>query len=370
MAQATQDQVQAILRTIHYPGFEKDILSIGVVSKISIQDTRMTITLKLAKASPEIKKQVKSEVESALRKEFSDHKIMVIETIPDLNVASGQGAPQQQAPPQQPRDPWAGRGPIPGIKSIVAVASGKGGVGKSTVATNLAIALSMEGISVGLMDSDIYGPSVQIMMGIDEKPVVSPQQKLLPIEKYGIKMMSMGFIVDKDAPLIWRGPMVTKAVEQFLRDVDWGNLDTLVIDLPPGTGDTQLTLVQKVPLTGAVIVTTPQEVALVDARRGIKMFNKVETEVFGIVENMSYFACPNCADKSYIFGKGGGSKAANELGVPFLGEIPIDPQVTETGDSGVPIVSQNPDSEVGMAFRQIAARLISEGLLEKPEKKK
>jgi ATP-binding protein involved in chromosome partitioning len=238
-------------------------------------------------------------------------------------------------------------------------------VGKSTVATNLAIALSMEGIRVGLLDSDIYGPSIQIMMGVNEKPEVSLEQKLLPIEKYGIKLMSMGFIVDKDAPLIWRGPMIAKAVEQFLRDVDWGALDTLVIDLPPGTGDTQLTLVQKVPLTGAIIITTPQEVALVDARRGIKMFQKVETEVFGIVENMSYFACPKCGDKSYIFGKGGGSKAANELKVPFLGEVPIDPEVTETGDGGVPIVSKNPDSEVGRAFRQIAVRLISEKLKEK-----
>lgn len=360
----TQDQVQSVLKNILYPGFDKDILSIGVVSKINIQETRITITLKLAKATPDIKTQVKSEVETALKKEFADHKIFVIEAIPELTMSQPQaGGPQQQPPP--PRDPWAGRGPIPGIKTIVAVASGKGGVGKSTVATNLAIALSMEGIGVGLMDSDIYGPSVQIMMGIDEKPVVSPNQKLLPIEKYGIKMMSMGFIVDKDAPLIWRGPMVTKAVEQFLRDVDWGTLDTLVIDLPPGTGDTQLTLVQKVPLTGAVIVTTPQEVALVDARRGIKMFQKVETEVFGIVENMSYFACPKCGDKSYIFGKGGGSKAASQLKVAFLGEVPIDPEVTETGDSGVPIVAKNPDSEVGRAFRQIAARLTSERLKEK-----
>jgi len=364
MAAATQDQVQSILKNIQYPGFNKDILSTGVVSKINIQETRITITLKLAKATPEIKSQVKSEVEMALNKEFTDHKIFVIEAVPGLTMSQPQaGGPQQQPPP--PRDPWAGRGPIPGIKSIVAVASGKGGVGKSTVATNLAIALSMEGIAVGLMDSDIYGPSIQIMMGIDEKPVVSPQQKLLPIEKYGIKMMSMGFIVDKDAPLIWRGPMVAKAVEQFLRDVDWGELDTLVIDLPPGTGDTQLTLVQKVPLTGAVIVTTPQEVALVDARRGIKMFQKVETEVFGIVENMSYFVCPKCRDKSYIFGKGGGSKAANQLKVPFLGEVPIDPEVTETGDSGIPIVAKNPDSEVGRAFRQVAVRLISEGLKEK-----
>lgn len=366
MSAVTQDQVQSVLKNIQYPGFNKDILSIGVVSKINIQETRITITLKLAKASPEIKSQLKSQVETTLKKEFSDYKIMVIEAVPELTISEPQGGGgriQQQPPP--PRDPWAGRGPISGIKSIVAVASGKGGVGKSTVATNLAIALSMEGISVGLMDSDIYGPSIQIMMGINEKPVVSPQQKLLPIEKYGIKLMSMGFIVDKDAPLIWRGPMIAKAVEQFLRDVDWGTLDTLVIDLPPGTGDTQLTLVQKVPLTGAIIVTTPQEVALVDARRGIKMFQKVETEVFGIVENMSYFACSKCGDKSYIFGKGGGSKAANQLKVPFLGEIPIDPEVTETGDSGVPIVAKNPDSEVGRAFRQIAVRLISEKLKEK-----
>lgn len=365
MSELTQDQVQSVLRDIQYPGFNKDILSIGVVSKINIQDTRITVALKLAKASPEIKSRVKSEVETVLKKEFSDYKIFVIEDVPELTISQPQGGNSPQQQPPQPRDPWEGRGPIPGIKSIIAVASGKGGVGKSTVATNLAIALSMEGIKVGLLDSDIYGPSIQIMMGVNERPEVSREQKLIPIEKHGIRLMSMGFIVDKDAPLIWRGPMIAKAVEQFIRDVDWGALDTLVIDLPPGTGDTQLTLVQKVPLTGAVIVTTPQEVALVDARRGIKMFQKVDTDVFGIVENMSYFTCPKCGDKSYIFGKGGGSKAANELNVPFLGEIPIDSQVTETGDSGTPIVSKNPDSAVGMAFRQIAARLISEGLLEK-----
>jgi ATP-binding protein involved in chromosome partitioning len=361
MSAVTQDQIQSVLKNIQYPGFNKNILSIGVVSKINIQDNRITVTLKLAKATPEIKKQVKSQVESALNNNFSDNKILVIEADPQLNIS----APPSEPPRSAPRDPWAGRGPIPGINSIVAVASGKGGVGKSTVAANLAIALSMEHLKVGLMDSDIYGPSIQIMMGVDEKPVVSREQKLLPIEKHGIRMMSMGFIVDKDAPLIWRGPMIAKAVEQFIRDVDWGALDTLVIDLPPGTGDTQLTLVQKVPITGAIIVTTPQEVALVDARRGIKMFQKVETEVFGIIENMSYFACPQCGDKSYIFGKGGGSKAANELNVTFLGEVPIDPEVTETGDSGVPIVAKNPDSEVGRAFRQIALRLISEKLKEK-----
>lgn len=360
MSTVTTEQIRTILQKVNYPGTDKDIVNGGSVTKIVVQESRITITLNLGQSGPEFKQQVKKAVEAELKSALPDHKILVLETSPALSMSPppGNTPPPRQAPP----DPWAGRRTIPGVKTIIAVASGKGGVGKSTVSTNLAIALSQEGLQVGLMDSDIYGPSIQIMMGVDEKPMVTPQQKLLPIEKFGIKMMSMGFLIDKDAPLIWRGPMVTKAVEQFLRDVDWGSLDTMVIDLPPGTGDTQLTLVQKTPLTGAVIVTTPQEVALLDARRGTRMFQKVETPVLGIIENMSYFKCPKCGETYYIFGKGGGSKAAHELGVPFLGEIPIDPKVTDSGDKGVPMVAKVPDSEVAIAYRQIAARMISEGV--------
>lgn len=239
---------------------------------------------------------------------------------------------------------------LPGIRQMIAVASGKGGVGKSTVAANLALALAKQGNQVGLMDSDIYGPSVPIMMGLG---TVDPQTARFPLEKYGLKLMSMGFIVDPKQAVIWRGPMVHKAVSDFLTKINWGELDFLVIDLPPGTGDAQLTLTQTAPLTGAVIVTTPQDVALVDARKGLEMFRQVRVPVLGIVENMSYFE-PTPGQKHHLFGKGGGSKMAAESGVPFLGEIPIDPRVTECGDGGEPIVQRHPDSPVSKAFLKLA----------------
>jgi ATP-binding protein involved in chromosome partitioning len=239
---------------------------------------------------------------------------------------------------------------LPGIKQMIAVASGKGGVGKSTVAANLALALARNGNKVGLLDSDIYGPSVPIMMGIG---TVDPQTAQFPLEKYGIKLMSMGFIVDPKQAVIWRGPMVHKAVTDFLTKINWGELDFLVIDLPPGTGDAQLTLTQTAPLSGAVIVTTPQDVALIDARKGLEMFRQVRVPVLGIVENMSYFE-PAPGQKHYLFGRGGGPKMAEESGVPFLVEIPIDPRVTECGDSGEPIVQRHPESPVAKAFLQLA----------------
>jgi ATP-binding protein involved in chromosome partitioning len=239
---------------------------------------------------------------------------------------------------------------IPGVKSVIAVASGKGGVGKSTVAANLALALARRGSAVGLMDSDIYGPSVPIMMGLQ---TVDPKTTPFPVVKYGLKLMSMGFLVDPNQAVIWRGPMVHKAVSDFLTKIDWGELDYLVIDLPPGTGDAQLTLTQTAPLTGAVIVTTPQDVALIDARKGLEMFKQVRVPVLGIVENMSYFA-PGGGERQYLFGHGGGRKLADAAGVPFLGEIPIDPRVAECGDGGEPIVQRYPDSEAGKAFAALA----------------
>lgn len=359
MANITEEHILSLLRQVEYPGFKQDIVTFGIVNEIKIQENRITINLKFNTKDPEKKAQVKTGIQDKLKAELPDKRVMVMEGIPTMQTP-GLGA--------KPNDPWAGRAPIPGVRSIVAVASGKGGVGKSTVSTNLAIALADLGLNVGLMDCDIYGPSVHIMMGVDERPMVNQQQKLLPIEKFNIKMMSMGFILDRDTPVIWRGPMVIKAVEQFLHDVEWGELDVLVIDLPPGTGDAQLSLVQKTPLTGAVVVTTPQEVSLVDARRGYQMFNKLNIYTFGIVENMSYYLAPQTAEPVYIFGKGGGPKAAYELGVPFLGEIPIEPEVAEAGDAGIPIVAKNPDSKATEAFRQIAKRLIEEGLLERVAK--
>jgi ATP-binding protein involved in chromosome partitioning len=245
---------------------------------------------------------------------------------------------------------------LPGIRQVIAVASGKGGVGKSTVAANMALALRGRGSAVGLMDADIYGPSVPMMMGLGTvDQTITP----FPIQKHGLKLMSMGFIVDQKQAVIWRGPMVHKAVTDFLTKVDWGTLDYLVIDLPPGTGDAQLTLTQTAPLTGAVIVTTPQDVALIDARKGLEMFRQVRVPVLGIVENMSYFE-PAPGQRHYLFGQGGGRKMATEADVPFLGEIPIDPRVTECGDEGEPIVQRYPDSAVAAAYRNLACTVAAE----------
>ncbi len=240
---------------------------------------------------------------------------------------------------------------LPGVKQLIAVASGKGGVGKSTVAANLALALKLQGHAVGLMDADIYGPSVPMMMGLG---TVDPNVTQFPLEKFGLKLMSMGFIVSQDQAVIWRGPMVHKAVSQFLTDINWGSLDYLVIDLPPGTGDAQLTLTQTAPLTGAVVVTTPQDVSLIDARKGLRMFQQVRVPVLGIVENMSYFICDQCGKRHEIFRHGGGERCAKELGVPFLGALPIDPKVAIQGDAGEPIVHSDPSSPVATAYLELA----------------
>jgi ATP-binding protein involved in chromosome partitioning len=246
---------------------------------------------------------------------------------------------------------------VPGVKHIVAVASGKGGVGKSTVAVNLALGLVAEGKRVGLLDADIYGPSVPRMMGIKGKPEPTDDKRLKPMEAYGLKCMSMGFLVPEDSPMIWRGPMVIGALEQLLRDVAWGELDVLIVDMPPGTGDAQLTMAQRVPLAGAVIVSTPQDIALLDARKGINMFKKVEVPLLGIVENMSTFVCPNCNHESHIFGHGGAKAEAEKIGVECLGEIPLHIAIRETSDAGTPITATQPDSPQAKAYRKIAARL-------------
>jgi ATP-binding protein involved in chromosome partitioning len=245
----------------------------------------------------------------------------------------------------------------PGVKAFVAVASGKGGVGKSTTAINLALALSTLGHKVGLLDADIYGPSMPRMMGISGKPRTRSDRKIEPMERYGVTCMSMGFLVPEESPMIWRGPMVMSAIEQLLRDVAWGELDVMVIDLPPGTGDAQLTLTQRVPLTGAVIVSTPQDIALLDARKGLNMFRKVDVPVFGIIENMSYFECPKCGHRSEIFSHGGAHREADQIGVEFLGEIPLDTRIRETSDAGQPIVVSDPASAIAKVYLAIAARV-------------
>jgi ATP-binding protein involved in chromosome partitioning len=247
---------------------------------------------------------------------------------------------------------------IPGVKNVIAVASGKGGVGKSTTAVNLAIALSQTGASVGIMDADIYGPSIPKMLNITEKPEGEEGKKIPPVVAHGIKAVSMGFFMDEDTPVVWRGPMVGMAVEQLLRDVDWGELDYLVIDLPPGTGDAQLTLTQKVPITGVVIVSTPQAVALADVRKGVNMFKKVDAPILGIIENMSYFICPNCDHRADIFSTGGAKEEAKATGMEFLGDIPLDSHIREDADSGNPILISRPDSPHSEKYRQIVSKMI------------
>ena len=243
---------------------------------------------------------------------------------------------------------------MPGVASIVAVASGKGGVGKSTTAVNLALALAAGGHSTGLLDADIYGPSMPRMLGLSGRPSSSDGRSLDPLENYGVKCMSMGLLVDEETPMIWRGPMATSALQQMMRDINWGELDVLIVDLPPGTGDIQLTLAQQVPLSGAVIVSTPQDIALADARKGLNMFRKVDVPVFGIVENMSYFACPHCGERTDIFSHGGARREAANLGIDFLGEIPLAMEIRETSDSGRPIVVSRPDGDYARAYRVIA----------------
>jgi ATP-binding protein involved in chromosome partitioning len=250
-----------------------------------------------------------------------------------------------------------GRIDVPGVKHIIAVASGKGGVGKSTTAVNLALGLVANGVSTGLLDADIYGPSMPRMLGVKEKPESVDGNQLKPIEKYGLRTMSIGYIVNEDTPMIWRGPMVSSALEQMLRDVQWGELDVLVVDMPPGTGDAQLTMAQRVPLKGAVIVSTPQDLALVDARKGLAMFRKTQVPILGIVENMSVFVCPHCGQESHIFAHGGARRVAETLDVPFLGEIPLVPSIRETSDAGTPIVFQAPESREAGAFLAIAERV-------------
>jgi len=254
------------------------------------------------------------------------------------------------------------KGTSGGVQNTIAVASGKGGVGKSTVAANLALALADDGYNVALVDTDIYGPSIPKMLGMEgEKPRVNDERKIVPLERHGIKLLSMGFMVDPERAVVWRGPMVTKAVRQFLGDVHWGDIDYMILDLPPGTGDVQLTIVQTIPLTGAVIVSTPQEVALADARKGVAMFDNVDVPVVGIVENMAYFTPPDLPDrKYYLFGRGGAQTLARDLDVPFLGEVPIEQVVRESGDDGLPVVRSHPDSASAAAFRQIADRSVEQ----------
>ncbi|HYK04821.1 MAG TPA: Mrp/NBP35 family ATP-binding protein [Thermoanaerobaculia bacterium] len=349
----TQEQILEALKKVKFPGLSRDIVSFGFVRDIRIDGGSVAFTVQFQTENPSVGQQVAREAEAAVR---------AIEGVTDVRLhleigtrggaAAGGGGGMQQMP-SAPKT-------LENVRWRIAVASGKGGVGKSTVSTNLALSLRALGYTVGLLDADIYGPSQQMMLGIEGRPQIDEHdEKIIPMERHGIKTMSLGLITDADTPVIWRGPMVMKAIDQFLTDVKWGKLDFLIIDLPPGTGDAQLTLTQKAGLTGAVVVTTPQDVALIDARKGLAMFRKVNVPVLGIVENMSYFLCRHCGEREEIFGHGGGQKTAALLGVPFLGEVPIDPKVVVGGDTGEPIVAAHPDAPASAAFREVA-RLVVE----------
>jgi ATP-binding protein involved in chromosome partitioning len=363
MGQITRDQVLAALGSVLDPARRQDVVSLGMVAGVATKDGNVHFAL-------EIGDPTRAEAMEPLRLACE----RAVRALPDVTsvtaVLTAERAPASRpaAAPPPGEAPATAKPLVPGIRHMVAVASGKGGVGKSTTAVNLAMGLARLGLSTGLLDADIYGPSLPRMLGITGQPRTRDGKKLIPMANYGVRVMSMGFLVDEDAPMIWRGPMVQSAIQQMLGDVEWGELDVLVIDLPPGTGDAQLTMSQRVPLSGAVIVSTPQDIALLDARKAINMFRKVDVPVLGIVENMAYFCCPNCGHRAEIFGYGGARATAERFGIDFLGEIPLTLDIRETSDSGKPIVVTAPDSPQADAYVAIAqgVRTRLEGRTVKP----
>jgi ATP-binding protein involved in chromosome partitioning len=358
MALVTERQILDALGQVRDPDKGSDIVSLNMVSGIVIRDGNVGFAIEVEpERGPRLEplRKAAEQAIDALPGVVSVTAVLTAESRPPA------GRPAPQAPahgaPQGQRPANAQRGAVPGVGAIVAVASGKGGVGKSTVAANLALGLKANGLSVGVLDADIYGPSMPRMLGISGRPTTEDGKTLHPMENYGIKCMSMGFLVAEDTAMIWRGPMVMSALNQMLRDVAWGELDILVVDLPPGTGDAQLTMAQQVPLAGAVIVSTPQDIALIDARRGLSMFQKVDVPVLGIIENMSYFLCPHCGERSEIFSHGGARREAERLGVEFLGEVPLDLAIRETSDEGRPVTVSDPGSPHARLFREIAAKV-------------
>ena len=357
MAAITEDAIHQALATVTDPNSGKPLAQLAQVGGLVIKDSNVGFSLEINPAMGRKLEPLRTAAEQAV---LALEGVTSVTAVLTAHRAPGEGgggrpAPQpspQAAPPQQ--GPMPKRPDVEGIKSIVAVASGKGGVGKSTVATNLALALAKQGRKVGLLDADVYGPSLPRMMSISDKPKTKDGKTLIPLENHGIKCMSIGFLVAEETPTIWRGPMVMSALEQMIRDVEWGELDVLLVDMPPGTGDAQLTMAQRVPLAGAVIVSTPQDIALLDARKGLNMFRRVDVPVIGIVENMSYFLCPHCGERSEIFGHGGARAEAEALSLPFLGEVPLHLSIREAGDAGTPIVAAAPESAQALAFNGIA----------------
>jgi len=344
----TEQLIKETLATVKYPGFSRDIVSFGLVKEITIAEQLVTIDLQIQTTDSDVPEQIFKDCQTALNSanDTYTYKVNVDIKAPAQTSGSTQSASS------------GGKSGIPGVKSIIAVASGKGGVGKSTTTANLAIALSKQGLKVGICDCDLYGPSIAHMFGVDDQqPSANEQDLIIPIKAHGITLMSMGFLLSHDSPVIVRGPLATRYIQQFLRQVEWGELDVLLLDLPPGTGDIQLTIVQTVALDGSVIVTTPQEIALIDARKAISMFSKVNVPILGLIENMAYFICDH-GEKYQIFGKGGGEQEAKRLKIPFLGAIPIDSVTCESGDYGTPIALADPNkSPSAEAFHRAGEKL-------------
>ncbi|HWP65597.1 MAG TPA: Mrp/NBP35 family ATP-binding protein [Candidatus Limnocylindria bacterium] len=337
--------VREALRTVLFPNFRRDLVTLGMVETVRADGETVYIRLRPGTEKPEVLQALQARVDAAVKRVPGVQRVVV----ECARAVEGRG-----------RDPFAGRAALPGVRHVIAVASAKGGVGKSTVAANLAAALAATGAATGLLDADVYGPSVPLMFGTSERPRPGPDRTIEPLVRHGVRLVSMGFFLDEQSPVIWRGPIVMGIVRQFLRDVRWGTLDYLIVDLPPGTGDAALTLAQQVPLSGAVIVTTPQDVALLDVGRGIAMFRQLSTPVLGVVENMAGYACPECGAVDLVFGEGGGAALAERFGVPLLARIPLVARVREQGDAGVPVVIAAPELPVSATYRALAERLAAD----------
>ncbi|MFD1327372.1 iron-sulfur cluster carrier protein ApbC [Mycoplana ramosa] len=365
MTDVSKDLVLEKLKSVRGPDMDGNIVDLGLVSDVFISDGKVYFSITVPAERAKELDPMRAAAERVVR-DIPGVKAAMVALTADKRAGAGsapvtrpapQAAHAHGAPGQQPQRAKTG---VPGVGAIIAVASGKGGVGKSTTSVNLALALKANGLRVGILDADIYGPSMPRLLGISGRPQQIENRIIKPMENYGIRVMSMGFLVDEDVAMIWRGPMIQSALMQMLREVAWGELDVLVVDMPPGTGDAQLTMAQQVPLAGAVIVSTPQDLALIDARKGLNMFNKVEVPVLGLIENMSYFIAPDTGNRYDIFGHGGARREAEKIGVPFLGEVPLTMEIRETSDAGTPVVVSDPEGVAAKTYREIAACVWSE----------
>lgn len=347
MSSINKEAIMNALRNVNDPDLHKDLVTLNMVKDVEIDGKNISVTIELTTPACPLKDKIQQDCVEAIKKEIPS--AGTISVTMSARVQSGANKRINEI--------------LPGVKNTIAVASGKGGVGKSTVAVNLAVALALDGAKVGLIDADIYGPSIPMMFGITEQPKIyqdTTTGKMIPLENYGVKLISIGFLIEEDAPVIWRGPMASGAIKQFMSDVNWGELDYLIFDLPPGTGDIQLTLVQTIPLTGAIVVTTPQDVSIIDVKKALRMFQRVNVPILGIVENMSYFLAPDTEKRYDIFGTDGGKKLADELSLKLLGQLPINQNVREGGDNGKPVVFDKPDSEQSIKFFDISRNLAAE----------